>query len=49
MTGRYLLNFLYLPALLLYVLSFAISPEAEAKPDRQGRPGNGKAERRLSL
>jgi hypothetical protein len=47
MTDRSLLKLLHLPALLLYVFSFAISPEVAAKSKLDGGPGNGKGQGRL--
>jgi hypothetical protein len=43
MTGRTRFHLLCLPAVLLCVINFAISPDVSAKPKKDVGPGNGKA------
>ncbi len=43
MTGRTRFNLLCLPAVLLCVVNFAISPDVSAKPKKEVGSGSGKA------
>lgn len=47
MTGRPRLSFLCLPAVMLSISNFAISPEVSAKPQQERGTGNGRAWGRL--